>query len=123
MTEEKEPEIAHAQSRVGIAARDRSWSWWREFGRPWIFGHRDYRGEVKRGDQLRLWSPLAILVRMRGLEPPRDCSHSVLSAARLPVPPHPQSDRGIVLCRLSKCQGALCPLRSSLRLAWSNKSV
>ena len=24
------------------------------------------------------------LVRMRGLEPPRDCSHSVLSAARLP---------------------------------------
>src|SRR5690349_6034212 len=24
------------------------------------------------------------LVRMRGLEPPQDCSHSVLSAARLP---------------------------------------
>src|SRR5262245_54444790 len=29
-------------------------------------------------------------MRMRGLEPPRDCSHSVLSAARLPVPPHPR---------------------------------
>ena len=27
---------------------------------------------------------LKVLVRMRGLEPPQDCSHSVLSAARLP---------------------------------------
>src|SRR5262245_10992214 len=32
----------------------------------------------------------ALSMRMRGLEPPRDCSHSVLSAARLPVPPHPR---------------------------------
>ncbi len=27
---------------------------------------------------------------MEGLEPPRDKAHRVLSAARLPVPPHPR---------------------------------
>ena len=30
-----------------------------------------------------------VLVRMRGLEPPRHCWHMNLNHARLPVPPHP----------------------------------
>src|ERR1017187_6507709 len=29
------------------------------------------------------------MVRMRGLEPPRDCSRSHLKAVRLPISPHP----------------------------------
>jgi site-specific DNA recombinase len=29
------------------------------------------------------------MVRMRGLEPPRACTHGDLNAARLPIPPHP----------------------------------
>ena len=32
-------------------------------------------------------------MRMRGLEPPRDCSHGDLNAARLPIPPHPPARR------------------------------
>src|SRR3954464_14053362 len=28
-------------------------------------------------------------MRMRGLEPPRDLSHTALNRARLPIPPHP----------------------------------
>ena len=32
-----------------------------------------------------------ILVRLRGLEPPRDCSHTALNRARLPIPPQPHS--------------------------------
>jgi hypothetical protein len=35
------------------------------------------------------WSP-KILVRMRGLEPPRPYGHGDLNAARLPIPPHPR---------------------------------
>ena len=31
----------------------------------------------------------AAAVRMRGLEPPRACTHGDLNAARLPIPPHP----------------------------------
>ena len=30
-------------------------------------------------------------MRMRGLEPPRACTHGDLNAARLPIPPHPQA--------------------------------
>ena len=30
------------------------------------------------------------VVRARGFEPPRDCSHWILSPARLPIPPRPQ---------------------------------
>ena len=29
------------------------------------------------------------MVRKRGLEPPRDCSHKLLRLARLPIPPLP----------------------------------
>ena|GEM_PF-6158771 len=32
-----------------------------------------------------------ILMRMRGLEPPRTCIHTDLNRARLPIPPHPQA--------------------------------
>jgi hypothetical protein len=32
-----------------------------------------------------------LLVRMRGLEPPRDCSHYDLNVACLPIPAHPQN--------------------------------
>src|ERR1044072_119267 len=42
----------------------------------------EYRGaERMPGNELMLAEEL---MRMRGLEPPQDCSHSVLSAARLP---------------------------------------
>lgn len=34
-------------------------------------------------------SNLEVMVRMRGLEPPRGCPHGDLNAARLPIPPHP----------------------------------
>jgi len=33
--------------------------------------------------------PALMLVRKRGLEPPRDCSHKLLRLARLPIPPLP----------------------------------
>ena len=32
---------------------------------------------------------LLLMVRMGGLEPPRDCSHKHLKLACLPIPPHP----------------------------------
>jgi hypothetical protein len=32
-----------------------------------------------------------IMVRMRGLEPPRPYGHGDLNAARLPIPPHPHT--------------------------------
>ena len=38
------------------------------------------------GCSLKSWEEV---VRMRGLEPPRELPHSDLNAARLPVPPHP----------------------------------
>src|SRR6185369_7997613 len=42
---------------------------------------------------------LILLVRMRGLEPPRCHHHRLLRPARLPVPPHPQ-DAGEVIMRM-----------------------
>ncbi len=44
-------------------------------------------------------------MRMEGLEPPRDEAHRVLSAARLPVPPHPR-------CR--DCRRPVCRIESGL---------
>ena len=32
-----------------------------------------------------------LLVRMRGLEPPRGLPHNDLNVARLPIPPHPHT--------------------------------
>lgn len=34
------------------------------------------------------------VVRMKGLEPSRELPHSDLNAARLPIPPHPQTRLG-----------------------------
>jgi hypothetical protein len=42
---------------------------------------------------------------MRGLEPPRNCFHSVLSAARLPVPPHPQNEAEYYWINRKKAKG------------------
>ena len=33
-----------------------------------------------------------LMVRMRGLEPPQDCSHYHLKVARLPIPPRPLAE-------------------------------
>ena len=41
------------------------------------------------------------MVRVKGLEPPRDCSHTDLNRTRLPIPPHPQSAPLIEKRRLS----------------------
>ena len=35
-----------------------------------------------------------MMVRMRGLEPPRPYGHGDLNAARLPIPPHPRVGAG-----------------------------
>jgi hypothetical protein len=35
----------------------------------------------------RCWATTGLLVRERGLEPPRPCGHYDLNVARLPVPP------------------------------------
>lgn len=48
------------------------------------------------------------MVRMRGLEPPRDCSHMDLNHARLPIPPHPQ------ICH--KCDTKLLTTTSNWRI-------
>jgi hypothetical protein len=57
--------------------------------------------------------PSVCSMRMRGLEPPRDCSHGDLNAARLPIPPHPpacseHSDR-LNLCVRSSPPPVLLP--------------
>jgi hypothetical protein len=40
---------------------------------------------------------MVFLVRMRGLEPPRCHHHRLLRPARLPVPPHPQKYRHVIM--------------------------
>jgi hypothetical protein len=73
-------------------------------------------------------------MRMRGLEPPRDCSHSVLSAARLPIPPHPQTTSAHTTDPPEDCQGvgfrisARCrlnpsPCGSPWRDLWPNPAI
>ena len=44
-----------------------------------------------RGNDRRGGIECLILVRLRGLEPPRDCSHTALNRARLPIPPQPHN--------------------------------
>src|SRR5829696_5406646 len=40
---------------------------------------------------------LDLMVRMRGLEPPRCHHHRLLRPARLPVPPHPQNAGEVIM--------------------------
>ena len=44
--------------------------------------------EMKKASQLGGHSGL--MVRAKGLEPPRDCSHTDLNRTRLPIPPRPR---------------------------------
>jgi site-specific DNA recombinase len=53
-------------------------------------GPDPYRGRAP----FRVGSNSKHLVRMRGLEPPPDCSDTDLNRARLPIPPHPRAAGG-----------------------------
>ncbi len=55
-----------------------------------------------------------LLVRMRGLEPPRCHHHRLLRPARLPVPPHPRETNGHYANASKECQEAL---RTSVEVA------
>src|ERR1043165_3136044 len=57
---------------------------------PKIRGNYFSRKEI--GPIGRPIGPIDILVRMRGLEPPRCHHHRLLRPARLPVPPHPRTE-------------------------------
>src|SRR5215467_11550687 len=54
--------------------------------------------KTKKGEPVLTDSPHFLLVRMRGLEPPRCHHHRLLRPARLPVPPHPQDAGERPLC-------------------------
>src|SRR5262252_419165 len=79
---QKVSEVADAKCGVSVMRRRGGWS-----GR-WAFNA--HLGKLKRATgMVALSAKVLTVMRMRGLEPPRNCFHSVLSAARLPVPPHP----------------------------------
>jgi hypothetical protein len=62
---------------------------------------------IARGRYVLAW--MSPRVRMRGLEPPPDCSDTDLNRARLPIPPHPRGGRSKISYRPSGGPAALPP--------------
>src|SRR5215216_7151980 len=59
-------------------------------GRPERLGHVRATTTEPREHENALAAGGFLLVRMRGLEPPRAFAHTDLNRARLPIPPHPR---------------------------------
>ena len=57
----------------------------------------------------------AMMVRMRGLEPPRPYGHGDLNAARLPIPPHPRVGRRDDIARREVRRASRVPTREHHR--------
>src|SRR6188474_1453144 len=63
-----------------------------------------------------------LLVRMRGLEPPRCHHHRLLRPARLPVPPHPRTDSDLTNASV-ECQATTLSIDDVSTVVSTNAAV